>query len=217
MGLSKEDRKMARGISDIIEGLDKLIFPKKPIPVFVIDNIIIRDENERFRYCATTSSEFRKIIQHKGEFYLIFGIGLNRRIKKDQRKRVMLFSGEDRFRESREFPFFSLKGILFTIASHEVRHRIFFHYPERAFSPLQIRYIHNEDLKALFLYVYQLSSVIYKEDTNSPRFRREFDAAIIEHVVAEKYYRGVRDIIEISKIISAGSIAELENYWKKIN
>ncbi len=79
--LKKKDFKVAKIISEIVERLDKIVFPKNTIEVFILQ-FSPPDEAERFRYCSQTPSFITDITDSEGEIYLIFGGGLTKRIKR---------------------------------------------------------------------------------------------------------------------------------------
>ncbi len=99
---------------------------------------------------------------------------------------------------------FSLEEILIAIAVHEIRHRLQYYYPERIFSPQDYQDTNNEYLKRVFRYVEALCREIY---TSSEEFKKEFDAAVIEHIIVDKWHHNKRNFSEIARIVKSGSIS----------
>lgn len=194
--LSDEDFKIAKQISDFIEGLDKILFPDKSIEVFVLQ-FSPPDEAERFRYCSEAPNF---ISNYRGELYLIFSGGLAERIKEEQQKKIILFSEQEIEKETNDLLFLFQEEVLISIAVHEVRHRIQYHYPERIFSPQYRQNTNNEYLKRLFTYVSLLC-----EQISPNSFIKEFDASLVEHFIVEKCHWGKRNISEMAIIVASGS------------
>lgn len=208
-GLTEEDLRMAKMLSKIIEKLDRIVFPKNPIEVLVLTQAP-PNESERFRYCSQTPSF---ITDYKGELYLIFGSGLDKRIKEEQQKKIILFSEQEIEKETNDLLFLSQEEVLIGLASHEARHWLQHYFPERIFSPQQWQNTNYEYLKKVFRYVELLCEEIY---TSSEEFKKEFDAAVIEHIVVEGWHHNRRNFSEIAKIVKSGpsELLELFNKFK---
>jgi len=195
--LKEDDLKMAEMLSKTIEKLDKIIFPENPIEVFVLTHPP-PNESERFYYCSQAPSF---ITDYKGELYLIFGGGLAKRIEEEEeQKSIILFKDSDLLKTIP--PLFTLEEILISLSVHETRHRFYNHFPERFFSPQDWKNTGNEYeyLRRVFRYVELLCREIY---TSSEEFKKEFDAAIVEHIVVEKWHHGMRNFSDIANIVKS--------------
>ncbi len=206
--LTEEELKIAEILSKTIERLDRIVFPENPIEVFVLQ-CFPPDEAERFGYCSEAPNF---INDYSGELYFIFGGGLAERIEKEKQKSIMLFKDSELLKAPDQLPRLSLEEVLIILAVHEVRHRVYQHFPERFFSPQDWQNTNNEYkyLKRAFRYVELLCREIY---TSSEEFKKEFDAAVIEHIVVEKWHYGRRNLSEIARIVKSGP-SEFLNKFK---
>jgi len=200
--LTKGEMEMAKQLSEMIEKLDKVVFPGNPIEVLVVKDYPER-ENERFRYvdkCCIAESEGGEISK-EGEHYIIYGFGLDQRIGQEKRKRIMLFKDSEMSKNSKDLPLLSLGEVLVAIASHEVRHRFQNHFPNDLFSPGDVGRTNDPYLKRLTEYTTLLCKGI------SPKhYEIEIDAGLIEHWVTEKWHWGERDLSQIAKIVKSKPI-----------
>ncbi len=209
-GLKKDDLRMCEKLSEGIERLDRIVFPKNPIEVYVLP-YSPSDEAERFRYCSQAPSF---ITDYEGELYLIFGVGLYEWSERQKQKSIMLFRDSELLKTTNQSPRFSLEEVLAALRFHEIRHRVYHYFPERIFSPREWQNTNNneyEHLKRVFRYVELLCREIYN---SSEEFKKEFDAAVIEYILVEKLHYGMRNLFEIGRIIKSKPSELLELFNK---
>lgn len=212
--ITKEDLEMAERLSKVVESIDREVFPKKPIEVFVLDfstsyfsseEESVIEENRRFRYCSETPNF---ISNYNGELYLIFGNGLVERVEEERKKRLMLFRNPELGTE--QLPYFSLEEFFVALACHEVRHRVqYCYFPRRMFSLRDIQEESDLYFQLLLNYVDRQTRYDYPPEESQKIFKKEVDAGIIEHFAVEKWHWGLRDLNKIAKIIKSQTIEEL--------
>ena len=191
-GLTEEELKITERFSNTIERLDKIVFPENPIEVFVLQCSPL-DEAKRFQYCPKAPNF---ISNYRGELYLIFGGKLPQRIEEEKNKSIMLFKDSELSKNIYQLPKFSLEEVLIGLSVHEIRHRFQYHNKNKILSPRDVERINDPYLKRLFRYVSLLC-----EQISPNSFDKEFDAAVVEHIVVELWHEGERSLERIAKII----------------
>jgi hypothetical protein len=198
--MSNEIKGTARFFGLNIERLDQKVFPQNQIEVVLLPNEP-EEEGKRLRYCSGSIPLFLKDIVGKNELYLIFAGGWPGWLRKQKEKRMFFFNEEDLLKAPEECAKFFLFGIVIKIAAHEVRHRFQKYFPKEVFKPTDIEKLENPYLTRLFEYTSLLCKEIYLDTLSREEYRREFDAAIIEHLALKELIEHGLDYDRIAEIV----------------
>ena len=185
-GFKKEDIQNALLLLEIISFLDHMVFPDKPLGFAFIRK---KDSYGAWAgYCPGNEIE--------EESYCIHMPGLSRSLKsaKKTRRHIFVFRSEKISRplEGRLAPLYTWEEFLFSIAAHEVRHRIQAVLNTKKFSR---RCMHHcvDPLKGIIEYITLLfkyeGEVLEKRGKSEEHIKsktnlKEFDARVIEYLVA---------------------------------
>jgi hypothetical protein len=111
-------------------------------------------------------------------------------------------------KEWEELPPFTEESIIVGIAAHEVRHRVQKEFQIEMIKPEDAENTSDPELKALIRFLAKVFEK-YPPDLPSPKLvEEEFDATVIEWMIAKLWHEGERDILKLATIVKED--------WEKI-
>lgn len=184
-GAKTEDIRVALAMLVCLEALDRLVFPENPATI----NFSIR--KHRFGYPIVYHPN--KDTETRYSIYLDGIAGFFQEEKKGGGLYIPMGS-KNQFRPIKP----TLKELLVHIAAHEVRHRVQHDCFLKKFSPRSANLIRDGLLKLIIEFeglVFEESRKIYIRENRSKAYikdrtnRKEFDASVIERLVAKMIHR----------------------------
>jgi len=197
-GAQRKDIKMALSMMIRLEKLDRIIFPKNPA------TICFSIKKHRFGYYITHIISDKHT---KERYYSIYLDGLADFFQEEKQKRFFWVSKNLKTKLIK----YTSEELLLSIIAHEVRHRIQQDYSIKKFSNKSASLVKEKILKEVIIfnsfefkerkkiYIREGKSKEFIEDRINPK---EFDASIIENLVAIEIHRKNKNELR-EKIISA--------------
>lgn len=196
--ISRKDWRTACLVAHAIGSLDGLVFPDSGVTKIAIVPEKPKKSESYYGYVPPGVND-----DGSGDYYQIFGIGIDEEIKHQLSTEKITLIKEKLPKRSAfdDSSSITLEELLLQIAGHEIRHRVGYLCKVSLFSWKMREQINDPYLKTLILYVHCLLLV------NRPKenYRREFDAEVVEHLVAELWHRGEKDLAKIAEIVKAGA------------
>ena len=183
-----------------IKLLDKTIFGEGSLEVRVIEGSlkeeVIKKKVEQGISCG--------LIYLEEKFYWISSENLEKTIAFELKRRRCPSAGK----EWEELPPFTEESIIVGIAAHEVRHRVQKEFQIEMIKPEDAENTSDPELKALIRFLAKVFEK-YPPDLPSPKLvEEEFDATVIEWMIAKLWHEGERDILKLATIVKED--------WEKI-
>ena len=192
-GAKKEDIKVALRMLVCLAGLDRLVFPENPATV----NFSIG------KYRLGFFTAHRLPSEQTEARYNIYINGLAKSLREEKKEGLWILNvSKNQFRPMRP----TWEELLVHIAAHEVRHRVQRDCSLKKFSPKSANLVKDELLKSTIKFnelVFEESRNIYIGENRSKAYikgrinRKEFDARVIERLIAAKIHRkNIKDLLE---------------------
>jgi hypothetical protein len=180
-------------LSHWIKLLDKAIFGERSLEVRVIESSLkegtIKKMVEQGISCGL-------IYLEEPRFYWISSENLEKTIALELKRRRCPSAGK----EWEELPPFTEETLIVGIAAHEIRHRVQKEFQIEIIKPEDAENTSDPELRALIRFLAKVFEK-YPPDLPSPKLEEEFDATVIEWIVAKLWHEGKRDILKLVKII----------------
>ena len=184
-GAKKEDIKIALAVLARLESLDRLVFPENPATI----NFSIRKHRFGYPigYHPNKNTEVR---------YSIYLDGVAGFFQEEKKKRGLWIPRSSK--NQTRFLRLTWEELLVSIVAHEIRHRVQQDCSLKKFSPKVANLVEDELLKAIIEFnelEFEERRKIYIRDNKSKTFikdrvnRKEFDASVIERLVANMIHR----------------------------
>jgi len=186
-------------VGTLMEKLDSLIFPGDQCEAIIL--------TQKPKNLSTTFGYTSNIPPHPawdnytGEAYIIFAFGIEGVIKAKELS-IMLSLEREKLSEIKDFS----NHVFIAISSHEVRHRVWQHFPDKRLDPYSIAR-EPPSLQAILRKIY---TDIRMGDVPQKRFEKEFDATVVEYFVSQIYRKErmsaekEKDMKKIAQIVQSG-------------
>jgi hypothetical protein len=181
-------------LSQWIQLLDKTIFGERSLEVRVIGNYQLKEEVIKKKIEQGIACGL--IWLEEAKFYWISGENLEKTIAFELKRRRCPFAGKD----WEELSPFTREEIIIGMAAHEVRHRVQKEFQIEMIKPEDAKNISDSELKALIRFLAKVFER-YPPDLPPSKLKEEFDATVIEWIVAKLWHEGKRDILKLVTII----------------
>lgn len=192
-GAKREDIKAALKMLVYLGGLDRLVFPGNTATI----NFVVG----KYRHGFFAAHRLPNGQTEAG--YNIYVNGLAKSLREEKKEGLWILNvSKNQFRPMRP----TWEELLVHIAAHEVRHRAQRDYSLKKFSPGSANSVKNGFLKRIIRFnelVFEESKNIYIAENKSKAYikgrinRAEFDAGVIERLIAAKIYRkNIKDLLE---------------------
>jgi hypothetical protein len=181
-------------LSHWIKLLDRAIFGEQSLEVRVIES---SPKEEAIEKKIKQGISCGLIYREEAKFYWISSENLEKTISFELKRRRCPSAGK----EWEELPPFTREEIIIGMAAHEIRHRVQKEFQIEMIKPEDAKNTSDLELIALIRFLAKVFEK-YPPDLPSPELvEEEFDATVIEWIIAKLWHEGERDILKLATII----------------
>lgn len=190
--LTAKEMETAQIVANALGTIDELVFPDNPVKEI---RIVPDAPPHGLHYGYVPPAE-----DGDGDFYQICAVGIDRQMEKDLQGKIILMK-DLRNGSVNSCQAKTRNEYLLQIAGHEVRHRVQYLHSITFFEWKSRKLIHDPYLRDLIRFMHWLCR--YAPQRGNPR--KEFDAKVVEYLVAEMWHWGERDLAKIAEVVGTGA------------